>query len=364
MQIKRAVLVNVQSHKHTVLDFKENAVNVIIGGNNVGKSVLGKMIRYATTFDLYPRKEIDALIRTGEVAAEMQLQFFNEENILNVKIFPTYVLTWWKGVSYKNNKGIPPEVAKELGFFSARNTVLNILGDRQPIPIVEQDDDMVAEIIKELLKHPEIESMLKITEEELAILQDVKRKSVQEHKILSRSFSSSKFVEVDIMEYENNIRKDLQKIVERMTVILNPDNILNTVILTGYKGDVGELDFYQNHYDLLKVKEPLLIADSEVDVNIELFKNHLNFISTVPRIEEYPVNVNLVLIKILEDLLDISGLKNSENQERILTHKDLISMLLMLNKLKINENKQKALWAEFEVCPYCGNDIKRGMLIG
>lgn len=88
--IKRVILENFQSHKHSVVDFNEG-LNVIVGPSDSGKSAIIRGIKWA----LYNEPSGDYFIREGETECSVTLEF-NDNIVLKryrSKYKNTYILT-------------------------------------------------------------------------------------------------------------------------------------------------------------------------------------------------------------------------------------------------------------------------------
>lgn len=159
--LKAMRLINCQSHKDTTLSFSNEKLNVIIADNNVGKSVIFKMLKITATPKAYNREYLKDIIRHGCDYARVAYSFSNGDlAVVNVTL---------KGVTfhYRSNGSKdfmiynePPEkLLKNLGFLIYDNFVVNVIDTDQDLFLVSSDGSCDAKILHHMTTDKQLEEL-------------------------------------------------------------------------------------------------------------------------------------------------------------------------------------------------------------
>ena len=377
---------DIQSHKNTVLDLREDAINIVKGPNNSGKSVLSKTLRKITGVDENYNRTRDALIRTGCSYGEIIIE--NKEKILDVRIYPTYLIITYEGVQYKEDK-LPASIMSDFGMFATPDLLLNVLGDDKPLPLSQTSDSVNAPIIKNLLQHAGVEQMLVTVEESITKINDFKRKIIIKENLYSKLVSGSKEINIDAstksLEAKQELLKEtkslnnLYKLTKDRTYLreedlITQDNLETMKVLRDFEDIFNHrpvlIDDASNVYSssllgvLSEFKEILSVTrlnNIQISDNISLLSD-LFELSTLQSMNNDVGNIgyNAELDDILQGFLGVTSHVPSLRARGVYVPLFFGEILRETHKTVHNRRKISRLWEGIDRCPYCNSSISEG----
>lgn len=182
-------------------------INCIKAPNNVGKSVIMKML--SASLGKLNKQELRSLIRHGEEFAAVYYMF-DDFSVVVVRVYPNQVLYFYSNNINEepiksNGRDIPQVLINNLSILAGEtsNFIVNLIDDERPLFLVSSDHNYNYELLTILSEHQELNRVVELAKEKQGEmfyhLRDIReKKRVLEYKI-------EKLEYVDTTEMENKI---------------------------------------------------------------------------------------------------------------------------------------------------------------
>jgi len=159
--IKQINLVNCQSLGNVTYDLASDKLNVIVADNNVGKSVLFKMIKLFASSKVYTPAERKELIRWGAEYALISITLDTDE-VYSVAVFPTSVMYVYQqnaDSDLENREGFTFEELRHIGLLANDSFIANVLDSDQDMALVTSNQRTNYDLMQLLLHDDVIENL-------------------------------------------------------------------------------------------------------------------------------------------------------------------------------------------------------------
>lgn len=372
--LKKVILKNFQSHKHSIIEF-DQGLNIIVGPSDSGKTSVIRGIKWA----LYNEPSGDYFIREGEKEASVTLEFSNDIKIrrLRSKSKNAYIIINSEGEEIVfegfGNK-VPKEIVDLIGIEKVpldtnESNAINLGEQLEGAFLLSEKGSTRASAIGRLVGVNLIDDALKDTLKDVRNI-SIKKKTISESiKDIEEELKSYEYLEKlkeDLLKLENNrnsikYKSDTKtKLISAMesynaiqinyntiSNLLNKLDIINEIENNLYKIEIKnkQLNIYKNlqsrlnesdkslHYNNYLVNE---LANN--DIIESLVKKVEKLINTM--FELKAINTKMVTYKnkIADTYINIEALKPIE--EISININNIEKRIGLLNKLRIiQENK-------------------------
>lgn len=326
--IKKVILKNFQSHKHTVIEF-DNRLNVIVGPSDSGKTAILRGIRWV----LYNEPTGDYFVREGEKESSVTIVFNNGIKVIRTrsKSKNTYTLYDSKGKETVF-EGFGTTVPEEI---IDATEIHKILLDRDVAKSINLSDQLEGAFL--LSERPSIRSNSIGRLVGVNIIDDALRETLRD----SRNLSVNK---KNIEEQLTDLRKELSQYeyLDEIILKLEKVNSIKEIIseksnkLDKYKILLTKLlDIKNDKQKTLGVLEEL----SYMDMLAKIIDNITKKITKYDYFKNKLYSINTVIYNKDKNIMIVSSLKNIAEAEKNLNNiNSLINRTLQLsnysNKLK------------------------------
>ena len=294
---------NCQSFENGTMEFATDRLNVIKADNNVGKSVLYKMLKLTASPKYYSASDRKQLIRRGCSAAAIIYEF-DTGNFAYVKVFPTSVIYGYsKGGGPMVESTLPdPEMLAEIGLLSSDAFVANIIDTEQDLLLVNPKLSANAELMKLLVYCEDLENVRDKVENIQHEVAYVKSSLKYKEDHLNKMIQELQYV-------------DVYKLEQRYETACTCKSLIYDTIIPIYK----------------KSKK-INVGSKKVN-----YEHLLELVNTLESIES--LNLSKVFVKPFDEgLMDVYGLLESIERMRFLKAKefnsDLLGLLCLMEKLE------------------------------
>ena len=266
--IRSINLVNCQSIENVTYNLATDRVNVIVADNNVGKSILFKMLQFFASDKHYTPAERKELIRWGADYALISITLDTDE-IFSVGVFPTYVTYLYQrdaNSELEQRERFTSEELKRIGLLTNDDFIANVLDGDQDMALVSSKQRTNYQLI-ELLFHDEtIENLQAKVSTELSNLGVFEQELVKKRVAIDSLLSASTYQNLDAL-------KEAKKYVEALTSLLEKligisDALDNFLYSDGFK-------YNDSAYSLLN---KLLLPEVNILSSVDIDK-HLGLLS-------------------------------------------------------------------------------------
>lgn len=369
--IKKIILENFQSHKHTEIELNDQ-LNIIVGPSDSGKTAIMRAIKWA----LYNEPSGDYFIREGENNVSVSLIFSDNTQLTRYrsKTKNVYELLYNNGEELRLEgfgTGVPEEIKEAMGIYKinldGKETNAISLGEQLEGPfLLSEKTSTRASAIGQLVGVDVIDEALREVLKDVRSLNSTKRHLEGEIESLGEEIKTFDYLEelkttigkastirkkvveykglLDKLNYDHEILKKLsddihrlEKIKERLSRLDDIDGILTSLEskytkywqLSNYnrnlKKVMREIRNNEALLDKLKNMDESMAIESKL---IDFVKEHKSLLNTnikYRRIKEEKRNLN-------NNIVDLwSYLKQEDHLIKI---EDLYNRLLKLNRLK------------------------------
>lgn len=293
--LSKVTLKNFQSHKNTVIEFKQG-LNVIVGPSDTGKSSVIRGIKWA----LYNEPSGDFFIREGESECSVIIEF-NDGIIverLRNKSKNMYILHDDKGnkIKYEGfGTSVPEEIMEVIGIKkiyldSDESNTVNI-GEQLEGPFLLSEKDstkasaigrligvnIIDEALREALKDlRDFNNQKKVIDEKINELNN-ELKSYEYLDKLSRTNNRLNKIKDDIKEKDQKLRRlrvtkknfnETQMEIKELKIYLKKLSNLEIV-----EDNLKNINYLLNNYKYIKNKDKSLVSYyNEINININILK--------------------------------------------------------------------------------------------
>lgn len=153
--IRSISLINCQSWDNSTIELATDRVNVLQATNNVGKSVLFKMLKVTANPKCYPLNKLRELIRWGTSGAII-LFTFTDGTQGYTQVLPTGVSYFYNGTMYATP---PKEYLDKIGLLTSNNMIANLIDARQDLLLVDPSLSANYDLMQLLVHNDELENV-------------------------------------------------------------------------------------------------------------------------------------------------------------------------------------------------------------
>lgn len=378
--IKAILMQNIQSWKgdedKQMLVFDEDKLNVIIGRNESGKSVLAKVFRQMCFANFYGTKGRRSLLRRGCSQGLVTFRLYNG-TVIHFILAPTYQMYKMKReqdteyMTWRQNN-LPEEIREELGWFidTENNILLNLIDGEQYMPFIDSPHRFNAGVLKFITEDPDLETVIYNTRESIQTLEVLAVQELQTLNSVKNRESMLRFIDTDTIQSRINKR---EKIIE----VFNPiySSMCELAELRNHKAPSKPTAL--NNDKVLTVLIPQFTTVSE---STQALKQHLSI--PKPKPFHNPPNLTTVISSFKEvraladqtsDSLSITINRKDFSQSDTLatitsTYKTLMWLRRELNEVRIHNTNIDKLTSDLaevhhkihkykeenKICPLCG----------
>lgn len=266
--IKSINLVNCQSIENVTYNLASDRVNVIVADNNVGKSVLFKMLKLFASDKYYTPAERKELIRWGADYALISITLDTDE-VFSVGVFPTYVTYLYQqdaSSELEQRERFTFEELKHIGLLANNDFMANVLDSDQDMALVSSNQRTNYNLI-ELLFHDEtIENLQAKVSTELSNLGVFEQELVKKRVAVDSLLSASTYQNLDALKETKKYVETLTSLLEKLVSICD--------ILDSFLYSDG-FEYNDRSYSLLeKLLMPALTIATTVNID-----DHLELLS-------------------------------------------------------------------------------------
>lgn len=263
-------LVGCQSWEDTTIHLLGDKANIIVAPNNVGKSVLFKMLKITACPKFYSAKKRKKLIRWGFDHA-MVIYGFDNGDVGCTAVYPTTVIYLYRRSGEKEfTKAYEPmpEFIENLGIIVNKdgNFIANVIDTDQNLLLVDSEAKATYEFVNMMCNSAEIEELkVKLEEEKKSIFYSRSRTDSRLSDLNSQ-ISQMKYVDI----YE------LQRSLDAMVCVKNV--LYDSILLSSVLGSIADKIRYYRDYDTLLRAVGIAITLEQIDFqscNVKKFDNNL-----------------------------------------------------------------------------------------
>lgn len=343
--IKRVILENFQSHKHTIVDF-DNRLNVIVGPSDSGKTAILRGIKWA----LYNDPSGDYFIREGESHCSVTLIFSDSTKIKRYRSKSKNAYYLYDEYDNELNfegfgTNVPEEILNATGIKKILldknvSKSINISDQLEGAFLLSEKGSIRASSIGYLVGVDIIDDALKETLREVRSISNNKRNMDEHIDKLEKELSQYDYLE-ELTIKTNKLEDTLNKINTKEELLSKYKSIQTTKIKL--INEKSKIDF---HLEQLKSVSEIEILLKNIELNNIKHKQLIR--------QKYLLNTNKLNIQKNNQISN--SLKNLDKvKEKI----DKIS-LLSSNKIRLNKiNLQsKKINKEIEVYKYVNDKLE------
>lgn len=198
-------LINCQSHEDTVLSFSRDKINVIMADNNIGKSVLFKMLRVTASPNSVDKAYRQFLIRNNKEFARIIYAFSNHD-IGVVDVYVNGVVYYYREngeVNFTSYREIPEKLYNNLGLLVEDKFITNIIDTDQELFLVNSDGSCDSKLLKLMTTDNNLDLLQERVEENLQLYNDLENKL--KNKIVAKKAVLDTVEYTDIVELNDKI---------------------------------------------------------------------------------------------------------------------------------------------------------------
>lgn len=325
--LKKMRVINFQSWKDQVVAFSDG-LNVFIADNEVGKSVMLKIIDCIVNFERLPKEAKQNYIRRGCNSSEVTYLFSN--NNLYKFTITQKTLTAVARIDNKvtqNTVAIRERFIKDFSLIIEPKSgfICNILGDDKAKFLVNTDSRSDGYFLSTLTNHDKIEDIIQITDDRVKKLRLQESKLNAELKVIDRTLENLEFYDledmrdnydyietlVDSLDYADELNFYIYEFIKCGVEDLNADLILD---ITNAVEGLSTLNFERLH----EVEDSILDI---LDITQELSSFNL---------DKYEEEIDKDILNVLDDLFELSELSKGSYSEVV--EKEILEDLEILNK--------------------------------
>ena len=376
MKIKSYSLRDIQSwskDNSQTIKLEEEKLNVIIGRNETGKSVLFKVFRQMCFSNFYGMKGRRSLIRRGCPYGDLIMQM-EDNTIIQFRIYPTsqvYVLKRPNGEIQKwTQNTLPEEIRQVLGWYvdTDNKIILNLIDNEQGLAFIDTSQKFNAGVLKFITEDEDIQSVItNFTDwvEELNNKQALASNKVFE---LRTKYDMLNYTDTDKLKYNISLRENLikvykpvQEIIKHLNKINTKDEPLNEV--TNYETVerlMKELNTLQQVFSITQSINNLTKPTGsynntekikEIVKEHKTLQNHLQLLNRVNNLTQ-PLSETKNYNEVISTIKTINSCKKVVKALALTNN-----ILASINKIKQDLEEVQMKMNEFEVCPLCGGGL-------
>lgn len=325
--LKAIRLKDCQSWEDTTIDLSTEKPNILIADNNVGKSVVFKMLKITVFPKIYTAEERRDLIRYDAECAILTC-LFDDDAIGMTLVFRDRVLYRFKRVedtgfvTYSEFPEIYREHLSIIKSDKSNNFIVNIIDTDQDINLVNTKSAGNVEILKLLAEEPTLsEVLIKINNATVPLKETEKQLRIQKIN-LEHSLEGYTYTDVDALEADISKGDQLLKILE---ILLKLYDLIDKI--SGYITDYCD---YGSLLQMIEIMQRLQLVYEKLP--------SCNF-------DDTDYKYIIATVETLSVLFNISEKLNKVEYESL----DLDSIALVLETLQINCDLSQKLQTLTEV---------------
>lgn len=294
-------MINCQSWQDAHITLVDGLNAIRSDGNNVGKSVVMKLLRLSTCPTALPKGERESLIRVGAECGEVHYGF-NDGSAGVVRVFKQRIIYLYtddiNSGDFIQTEGKPhPKLVEKLGIIVdvERGFLANFIDSEQPMLLVDSDPRLNYNLARVLTEHPTLNRLIENFREKIPVY---KRHLVT--------------IEGKVDRLENNKQGLTYVDEDRMSKDLEIKEIL--------------LDSFLKVIDLLELAEDVeRDLEGDKEINLEPFKTLGDFLveneeliaMDIEDLETKPISKSLVTLgNFLEQNSDLLDIDMNELEEK------------------------------------------------
>lgn len=341
-KLKTLRLENCQSWKDATIEFGDG-LNAIIASNNVGKSVIFKIIKITCNPEFFSKPERKKLIRYGHDFARATFTFEDGSIattlITDKKII--YKFTDKDGKIFHSEEEPLNQTLQYLSVIVEDNSkyMVNVLDSEQSLLLVKSDKKANSDLMRVITEHKGVTRLTQLFKEKIKYYSGYEIELKKKENRLKRRLKEINIKDIDIIEQEYLQLRMMSKLLSSLEIIQNKNKCIedNLVDLTGVNWDLIKSFFLHINYidflpeerwvSILKLLEVLPKSNLEYSTGVN-WVQMTNLLQVLPK-NKIDVVDNIINWGLLTDLLN-------QRKEIILPKLD-INFKLIKNILNLNE---------------------------
>lgn len=219
--IKSINLVNCQSIENVTYNLASDRVNVICADNNVGKSVLFKMLKFFTSDKYYSPSQRKELIRWGADYALISITLDTDE-IFSVGVFPKSVVYFYQKDSsseLEQRECFSFDELKHIGLLTKDNFIANSIDNDKDMLFVSSNQATDYYLMDLLVHDNVIENLQSKVSEELSNAGVFEQELVKKRVAVESLLSASSYQNLDELKETKEYVETLTHLLEKLASI-------------------------------------------------------------------------------------------------------------------------------------------------
>ncbi|GAA0101658.1 hypothetical protein UT300012_23730 [Paraclostridium bifermentans] len=341
-------MINCQSWKDASITLADGLNAIRSSDNNVGKSVVMKLLRVASCPGALSKSEKEALIRIGEEYAEVHYGFSNNSAGI-VRIFKQRIIYLYtedvNTGNFTQTEGVPhPKLVENLGMIvdTERGFLANFIDSEQPMLLVNSDSRLNYNLAKVLTEHQTLTRLSENFREKLPVyrrhLTDLEGKVDR----LTHNKKGLTYVDVDRLSRDLEAKEVLidcfGKVIELFEIAEEVEEELNTNDYVDFKPLESLGNFLCEHEGLMEIATDELdykpIDESLVILGGFLADNEELLGIDVDEVLPATIDEELVLLgNLLVDLDEVTKDIDISKEEKTVDYEGLVTLSEAIIKL-------------------------------
>lgn len=383
--LKQIRIRNFQSIEDVTYNFSEG-LNVIIAPNNVGKSIINKVIDVLVNFDRLKTSDMVQYITFGKPKSDLFIT--DEENAYWIEIYPkkiNYHLFDGKTFNFVGNQ-LPSGVIKALGLLLCDGGFIGnlITADHSKL-LVDSNSNINNQILSLIARDDGAENILEECEERATVVnsnlrflrskRDGLRRELStipvedtfaREEALRRVFSLTQFVEelIGVKELTDYFKPNAPNVDHLKGVIDFCQDLDRVSFMVNNLKEVKEVRNLDKEFRVASELEGVKKKLDDVSYKLDMIKDskpvsfNLNVIGFVSKLESISANLNKV--KVTKKLPEPSMLKSAEELETLFEafkdyYRKLASLVKLKKEIKSLKEEIDSYGGEVYDCPIYGS---------